>query len=64
MSLLFQPAPPPCVKCGTTTVLTPHSRRANGFSWFDAQRAGVPVRTHSIIAPDASGEPDDGAAVT
>jgi hypothetical protein len=29
----------------------PHSRRANGFSRFDAQRAGVPVRTRSIIAP-------------
>jgi hypothetical protein len=23
MSLLFQPAPPPCVKCGTTTVIAP-----------------------------------------
>ena len=28
-----------------------HSRRANGFSRFDAQHAGVPVRTRSIIAP-------------
>ena len=34
----------------------PHSRTANGCSWFDAQRAGVPVRTRSIIAPYASGE--------
>jgi hypothetical protein len=24
--------------------LPPHSRRASGFSWFDASRAGVPVR--------------------
>jgi hypothetical protein len=40
----------------------PHSRTANGFSWFDAQRAGIPVRTHSIIAPYASGEHDHGAA--
>src|SRR5262249_36171454 len=23
MSLLFQPPPPPCVKCGTTTVIAP-----------------------------------------
>jgi len=23
MSLLFQPPPPPCVKCGTTTVVNP-----------------------------------------
>jgi phage terminase large subunit GpA-like protein len=23
MPLLFQPSPPPCAKCGTTTVLTP-----------------------------------------
>ncbi len=23
MPLLFQPAPPPCVRCGTTTVVTP-----------------------------------------
>jgi hypothetical protein len=40
----------------------PHSRTANGFSWFDAQRAGIPVRTRSIIAPYASGEHDHGAA--
>jgi hypothetical protein len=60
MPLLFQPPPPPCVKCGTTTLVAPHSRRANGLSWFDAQRAGVPVRTRSIIAP-TSGEPDYGA---
>jgi transcription elongation factor Elf1 len=23
MSLLFQPAPPPCVRCGTTTIVAP-----------------------------------------
>jgi transcription elongation factor Elf1 len=23
MSLLFQPPPPPCVRCGTTTVVAP-----------------------------------------
>jgi hypothetical protein len=40
----------------------PLSRTANGFSWFDAQRAGIPVRTRSIIAPYASGEHDHGAA--
>jgi hypothetical protein len=37
--------------------LPPHSRRASGFSWFDASRAGVPVRTRSIMAPCGSGEP-------
>jgi hypothetical protein len=34
-----------------------HSRRANGFSWFDAPRAGISVRTRSIMAPYGSGEP-------
>jgi hypothetical protein len=59
MSLLFQ-QPPPCVKCGSTTVVAPHWRRANGLSWFDAQRASVPVHTRSSIAPYGSGEPDHG----
>jgi hypothetical protein len=34
-----------------------HSTRANGFSWFDAPRAGISVRTRSIMAPYGSGEP-------
>jgi hypothetical protein len=25
MALLFQPSPPPCVKCGITTLVTPAS---------------------------------------
>jgi len=25
---------------------------ANGFSWFDAQRAGAPVRTPSIMSDE------------
>ena len=61
MPLLFQPSPPPCIRCGTTTVVAPTFEDGHGFSWFDAQRAGVPVRTRSIIAPYASGEPDHGA---
>src|SRR6266446_7565839 len=45
MPLLFQPSPPPCTKCGTTTVLTP------AFEENQRVFAGVPVRTRSIIAP-------------
>jgi Na+-translocating ferredoxin:NAD+ oxidoreductase RnfC subunit len=61
MSPLFQPPLPPCVKCGTTTVVAPAFQAGQRLSWFDAQRADVPVRTRSIIAPYASGEPDHGA---
>jgi hypothetical protein len=60
MPLLFQPSPPPCIKCGTTTVVAP--------AFEDGQRVFV-VRcpacgracTYSIIAY-ASGELDHGAA--
>jgi hypothetical protein len=46
MSLLFQPSPPPCVRCGTTTVLTPAFEEGQRIFVVHAQRAGVPVRTH------------------
>jgi hypothetical protein len=58
MPLPFQqPPPPPCVKCGSTTVIALYSRGANAFSRFDARRAGVPGSTRSIMTPYASGEP-------
>jgi hypothetical protein len=46
MQLQFQPPPPPCVKCGSTTVIA------------DARRAGVPRSTRSIMTPYANAEPD------
>jgi hypothetical protein len=64
MSLLFQPSPPPCIRCGTTTVVAPAFEEGQRIFVVRCPACGRSVRTHSIIAPDASGEPDDGAAVT
>ena len=62
MPLLFQPSPPPCAKCGTTTVLTPAFEEGQRVSRFDAQRAGRAGTYTLDYSALASGVPDHGAA--
>jgi phage terminase large subunit GpA-like protein len=62
MPLLFQPSPPPCAKCGTTTVLTPafeEGQRVFVVRCPACGRAGTYTLDYSALA---SGEPDHGAA--
>ncbi len=62
MPLLFQPSPPPCAKCGTTTVLTPafeEGQRVFAVRCPACGRAGTYSLDYSAFA---SGEPDHGAA--
>src|SRR5207302_3961122 len=62
MPLLFQPSPPPCAKCGTTTVLTPafeEGQRVFAVRCPACGRAGTYTLDYSALA---SGEPDHGAA--
>jgi phage terminase large subunit GpA-like protein len=60
--MLFQPSPPPCVKCGTTTVVAPafeEGQRAFAVRCPACGRAGTYSLDYSAIA---SGEPDHRAA--
>jgi phage terminase large subunit GpA-like protein len=62
MPLLFQPSPPPCAKCGTTTVLTPafdEGQRVFAVRCPACGRAATYTLDYSALA---SGEPDHGAA--
>jgi hypothetical protein len=62
MPLLFQPSPPPCAKCGTTTVLTPafeEGQRVFVVRCPACGRAGTYTLDYSALA---SGEPDHRAA--
>jgi phage terminase large subunit GpA-like protein len=62
MPLLFQPSPPPCAKCGTTTVLTPafeEGQRVFAVRCPACGRAGTYTLDYTALA---TGEPDHGAA--
>jgi hypothetical protein len=62
MSLLFHPSPPPCAKCGTTTVLAPafeEGQRVFVVRCPTCGRAGTYTLDYSALA---SGEPDHGVA--
>ncbi len=53
MSLLFQPPPPPCVKCGTTTVVDPafqEGQRAFVVRCPACGRAGTYSLDYSTLA--------------
>jgi endogenous inhibitor of DNA gyrase (YacG/DUF329 family) len=55
MPLLFQPSPPPCAKCGTTTVLTPafeEGQRVFAVRCPACGRAGTYTLDYSAIAQE------------
>jgi hypothetical protein len=54
MPLLFQPSPPPCVKCGTTTVVAPafeEGQRAFVTRCPACGRAGTYSLNYSVVSP-------------
>jgi phage terminase large subunit GpA-like protein len=63
MPLLFQPSPPPCAKCGTTTVVAPafeDGQRVFVVRCPACGRAGTYSLDYSTLRK--SSEPDHGAA--
>src|SRR6266516_98636 len=60
MPLLFQPSPPPCIRCGTTTVLTPafeEGQRVFVVQCPACGRAGTYTLDYSALASPITGPP-------